>query len=83
MLATELAGVSGIGAFGLMKMLNLEANQFWADFTGGSETGYMDASDAFRHAYVSARFAQYFGNGTPNFLGWVNEIKFKEKIGMM
>jgi hypothetical protein len=52
----------------LNKLFAAEAEQFW-----GGRTGWNDASDAFRHAYVSARFAQYFGEHTPNILGIVHE----------
>lgn len=52
----------------LEKQFAAEANQFW-----GSETGGNDSSDAFRHAYVSARFAQYFGNDFARSLGDLHE----------
>lgn len=52
----------------LNELFAAEADQFW-----GEKTGWNDASDAFRHAYVSARFAQYFGEHTPNILGIVHE----------
>ena len=63
-----VGGVASIGLVKMEKQFHEEANMHW-----GSETGWNDASDAFRHSYVSARFAQYFGETTPNILGILHE----------
>jgi hypothetical protein len=46
-------------------------------FSDGSSiaTHYDDSVDAFRHCYVSARFAQKYGGVTAYLLGWANEIE--------
>ena len=51
-----------------------EANEQWKNFTGQDGTGWNDAGDAFRHAYVAARFAQYLGSSTVDVLGNTHEI---------
>ena len=63
-----VGGIASIGLVEMEKQFHEEANMHW-----GSETGWNDASDAFRHSYVSARFAQYFGETTPNILGILHE----------
>ncbi|WP_265655840.1 calcium-binding protein, partial [Verminephrobacter aporrectodeae] len=69
-----IVGLAGFGAGVALSLRNLkqsfdsEAAQFW-----GSETKWNDASDAFRHTYVSARFSQYFGDHSANILGLLHE----------
>ncbi|OPH35828.1 helix-turn-helix domain-containing protein, partial [Moraxella equi] len=61
-------GVAG-AALKMKEVFNGEAAHYW-----GSDTGWNDSSDAFRHAYVSARFAQMTGEHTANILGMFNEV---------
>lgn len=51
--------------------------RYGAVFSDGSNiyTHYDDSVDAFRHCYVSARFAQKYGGVTAYLLGWSNEIE--------
>lgn len=51
-----------------------EANEQWKKLTGEETTGWNDAGDAFRHAYVAARFAQHLGPGVVDFLGAAHEM---------
>lgn len=51
-----------------------EADVQWNKLTGEEATGWNDAGDAFRHAYVAARFAQYLGSGTTEALGVSYEV---------
>jgi hypothetical protein len=66
------------GLLGLKEIFRAEAEQYWTTYTGTSLLDAGDnAGDAFRHAYTAARFAQYFGELTPNVLGLLNELRDK------
>lgn len=58
-------------AGGVLRMQNKFSKE--AELHWGSPTGWNDASDAFRHAYVGARFSQYLGEHIPNILGLMHE----------
>ncbi|MDO5050597.1 MAG: hypothetical protein Q4D68_02565 [Moraxella equi] len=66
-------GVAG-AALKMKEVFNGEAAHYW-----GSDTAWNDSSDAFRHAYVSARFAQMTGEHTANILGMFNEVISKSE----
>ena len=62
------------GLYAAKSYFEAEANEQWEKLTGQNGTGWNDAGDAFRHAYVAARFAQYLGSGIVDALGEAHEI---------
>lgn len=62
-----------------LREFSQEAEKYYPGSLGAWAGAGDGAGDAFRHAYVSARFAQLYGKEAAILLGMANEIHFSEK----